>query len=161
MEVEAEAVVPQGWAVAEEQALHFPLQEGEQSLHHSPYLKARQYWRPLQGSLRLLQLQQSLQPQQAPRAQALKPLQVLARVQVPVLEAAVIGVPDAKWGEVGAAFLLLRPGQTVDVETLRPWCRERLAGYKVPATVRIVEDFPRTAAGKVRKPDLREMMSDA
>lgn len=78
-----------------------------------------------------------------------------------VLEAAVIGVPDAKWGEVGAAFLLLRPGQTVDVETLRPWCRERLAGYKVPATVRIVEDFPRTAAGKVRKPDLREMMSDA
>ncbi len=73
-----------------------------------------------------------------------------------VLEAAVIGVPDEKWGEVGAAFILLRPDETLDVDNLRPWCRERLAGYKVPAHVRVVEDFPRTAAGKVRKPALME-----
>ncbi|WP_027245775.1 class I adenylate-forming enzyme family protein [Leisingera daeponensis] len=77
-----------------------------------------------------------------------------------ILEAAVVGVPDAKWGEAGAAFVVLRPGQTVSPETLRPWCRERLAGYKVPAHVRIVEDFPRTAAGKVCKPKLREEFSD-
>jgi fatty-acyl-CoA synthase len=73
-----------------------------------------------------------------------------------VLEAAVIGVPDAKWGEVGAAFLMPRPGHTIDADAIRPWCRERLAGYKVPVHVRVVDDFPRTAAGKIRKPDLRE-----
>ncbi|MCB1332661.1 MAG: AMP-binding protein [Roseivivax sp.] len=77
-----------------------------------------------------------------------------------VLEAAVVGMPDARWGEVGAAFVLLRPGQVLDdPEALRPWCRERLAAYKVPVTVRIVEDFPRTAAGKVRKPELRKVLS--
>ncbi|WP_170366796.1 AMP-binding protein [Ruegeria arenilitoris] len=73
-----------------------------------------------------------------------------------VLEAAVIGVPDDRWGEVGAAFILLRPKQTLDAENLRSWCRERLAGYKIPAYVRVVPDFPRTAAGKIRKPALIE-----
>ena len=71
-----------------------------------------------------------------------------------VLEAAVIGVPDNKWGEVGAAFLLLRPGADLPLETLRPWCRERLATYKIPAHTRVVTSLPRTAAGKVCKPDL-------
>ena len=71
-----------------------------------------------------------------------------------VLEAAVIGVPDDKWGEVGAAFLLLRPEATLEANSLRPWCRDRLAAYKVPAHIRIVETLPRTAAGKVCKPDL-------
>ena len=74
-----------------------------------------------------------------------------------VLECAVIGVPDAKWGEVGAAFLLPRPGETVDIEGLRGWCRDRLAAYKLPAHVRLVEEFPRTAAGKIRKPALKEL----
>jgi fatty-acyl-CoA synthase len=73
-----------------------------------------------------------------------------------VLEAAVIGVPDPRWGEVGAAFLLLRPGHEIDAESLRTWCRARLAAYKVPATVTVLEDFPRTAAGKVKKTELRE-----
>lgn len=77
-----------------------------------------------------------------------------------ILEAAVIGVPDAKWGETGAAFVLLRPGARLDPGRLRPWCRERLAAYKVPARVRIVDDFARTAAGKIRKPDLRALSDD-
>ncbi|KAA9007883.1 AMP-binding protein [Histidinibacterium aquaticum] len=72
-----------------------------------------------------------------------------------VLEAAVIGIPDEKWGETGAAFLIPRPGETIEPEPLRQWCRARLAAYKIPARVEVVEDFPRTAAGKVRKPDLR------
>ncbi|UUP16647.1 AMP-binding protein [Nitratireductor thuwali] len=75
-----------------------------------------------------------------------------------ILEAAVIGVPDEKWGEVGAAFLIPRPGKTLDIATVASWCRERLAAYKVPKSFAIVEDFPRTAAGKVRKHDLREMI---
>jgi fatty-acyl-CoA synthase len=76
-----------------------------------------------------------------------------------ILEAAVIGVADAKWGEVGAAFVLLRPGETLAEPALRAWCRERLAAYKVPASFRVLADFPRTAAGKVRKPDLRGMLT--
>lgn len=76
-----------------------------------------------------------------------------------VLEAAVVGVPDEKWGETGAAFLILRPGQTLDTDTLRAWCRTRLAAYKIPAHLRVLEDFPRTAAGKVRKPDLKDSLT--
>ncbi|WP_112323757.1 AMP-binding protein [Oceanibium sediminis] len=77
-----------------------------------------------------------------------------------ILEAAVVGVPDKKWGEVGAAFVMLRPDQALNPETLRPWCRERLAAYKVPAHVHIVTDFPRTAAGKICKPKLHEGIED-
>jgi fatty-acyl-CoA synthase len=55
---------------------------------------------------------------------------------------------------------MLRPDQTLETDTVRPWCRERLAGYKVPAHIRIVEHFPRTAAGKVCKPKLREAFSN-
>lgn len=73
-----------------------------------------------------------------------------------ILEAAVIGVPDAKWGETGAAFLLLRPDQQIDIPALAAWCRDRLAPYKIPASFRVLPDFPRTAAGKVRKPELRD-----
>ncbi|MCT4610357.1 MAG: AMP-binding protein [Pelagimonas sp.] len=78
-----------------------------------------------------------------------------------ILESAVIGVPDKKWGEVGAAFIMLRPEARINPEDLRPWCRERLAAYKVPAHIRIIDDFPRTAAGKIRKPDLREVFDNA
>ena len=77
-----------------------------------------------------------------------------------ILESSVVGVSDEKWGEVGAAFILLRPGHSLEPDALRPWCRERLAGYKVPAHIHMIEDFPRTAAGKIRKPDLRELMNN-
>lgn len=69
-----------------------------------------------------------------------------------ILEAAVVGKPDEKWGEVGCAFLLPRPGHEIptDRELIR-FCRERLASYKAPKTFIAVEEFPRTAAGKVQK----------
>ncbi|WP_209424868.1 AMP-binding protein [Pararhodobacter sp. SW119] len=76
-----------------------------------------------------------------------------------ILEAAVIGMPDARWGEVGAAFLIARPGSTPDLQALSAWCRERMAGYKVPKGFHLLDDFPRTAAGKVRKPLLRERLT--
>lgn len=76
-----------------------------------------------------------------------------------ILDAAVIGTGDAKWGEVGFAFLIPRPGCEIDTAALDGWCRERLARYKTPVGFRIVEDFPRTAAGKVRKPLLKQELS--
>ena len=73
-----------------------------------------------------------------------------------VLEVAVVGIPDAKWGEVGAAYVLPKPGAALDAETLRAYCRNVLAGYKVPKHIEVVGDFPRTAAGKIQKHLLRK-----
>lgn len=72
-----------------------------------------------------------------------------------VAEAAVIGVPDAKWGEVGRALVVLRPGAGLEGETLLAFCRERLARFKVPKDVCFLAALPRTAAGKIDKPALR------
>ena len=73
-----------------------------------------------------------------------------------VAECAVFGVPDDKWGEVPAAFVSLRPGATLDPETVIAHCRGRLAEFKRPRLVRIVEDFPKTPIGKIQKNLLRE-----
>lgn len=72
-----------------------------------------------------------------------------------ILEAAVVGVSDAKWGEVGHAHILLRPDHTLDEAEVRAWARSRLAAYKVPQHVTFVGEFPRTAAGKIQKHVLR------
>lgn len=75
-----------------------------------------------------------------------------------ILEAAVVGVPDGKWGEVGRAHLLPRPGHALPPsEELARFCRERLAPFKVPKSFVTVTDFPRTAAGKVQKHRLQEI----
>lgn len=69
-----------------------------------------------------------------------------------VLEAAVVASADKKWGEVGCAYLLARPGHAMPAENeIIAYCRERLAAYKVPKHFLEVTDFPRTAAGKIQK----------
>jgi len=69
-----------------------------------------------------------------------------------ILEAAIIGVADEKWGEAGYAYLLVQPGHTLpDHAELTDFCRRRLAAYKIPGYFVPVADFPRTAAGKVQK----------
>jgi fatty-acyl-CoA synthase len=68
-----------------------------------------------------------------------------------VAEAAVVAIPDPRWGEVGCAFLRLVGRAVPSAAELEAFCRERLAAYKVPASFEHVEDFPRTAAGKVQK----------
>ncbi len=69
-----------------------------------------------------------------------------------ILEAAVVAVPDEKWGEVGRAYLLAQPGRDIPAAAdITNYCRERLAPYKVPKQFVTVQDFPRTAAGKVQK----------
>jgi fatty-acyl-CoA synthase len=77
-----------------------------------------------------------------------------------VLEAAVLGVADARWGEVGHAAIRVRPGQTLAVPELRAFARTHLAAFKVPKYVTVLEDFPRTAAGKVQKHILRRALAE-
>ena len=72
-----------------------------------------------------------------------------------VLEAAVIAVPDERWGEVPKAFVTMKPGQTLTADELLDHCRGRLARYKVPKAVEFGE-LPKTSTGKVQKFVLRE-----
>lgn len=85
---------------------------------------------------------------------------VLARHPA-VIEAAVVGVPDDVWGETGHAFVLLRPGANATPAELAQHCRTHLAAYKAPRGFTFVDDFPRTAAGKVRKGELAPLKSRA
>ena len=75
-----------------------------------------------------------------------------------VLESAVIGRPDADFGEVVVAVVVGEPGVTVDPEVLRLKARERLAGFKVPKQVLVVDELPRNALGKVEKARIREFV---
>jgi fatty-acyl-CoA synthase len=88
-------------------------------------------------------------------------VEIVLHAHPAVLEAAVLGVPDATWGEVGHAVILLRPGMSATVDDIRAHARSNLAGYKVPKHITLVEDFPRTAAGKIQKHVLRGMVSEA
>jgi fatty-acyl-CoA synthase len=70
-------------------------------------------------------------------------------------EVAVFGVTDARWGETVTAAVVARPGRAVDVDAVRAFARERLAGYKKPTTIHVVDELPRNASLKVRKDVLR------
>ena len=73
-----------------------------------------------------------------------------------VLEAAVVGVPDDRWGERPKAFVVLRPGAAAGSDDLRGHVRGLLAGYKCPDAFEVLDELPRTSTGKVRKVLLRE-----
>jgi acyl-CoA synthetase (AMP-forming)/AMP-acid ligase II len=83
--------------------------------------------------------------------------QVLSRMEG-VADAAVIGVPDERLGEVGRAFVVARPGSNLDEQSVIAYTREHLANFKAPRSVRFVDVLPRNAGGKVVKPQLREMV---
>jgi acyl-CoA synthetase (AMP-forming)/AMP-acid ligase II len=73
-----------------------------------------------------------------------------------VAQVAVVGAPDERLGEVGAAFVVERSGHSVDTDALIEWCREHMANYKVPRHIYIVESLPVNASGKIQKVLLRE-----
>ena len=72
-----------------------------------------------------------------------------------VLEVAVIGIPDAKWGEAVKAVCVPKLGANVDPDSVIAWARERIAGFKVPRSIDVIAALPRNASGKILRKDLR------
>jgi fatty-acyl-CoA synthase len=75
-----------------------------------------------------------------------------------VAEAAVVAMPDERWGEVPVAFVVGRGGRAPDPDALRDFAAERLARFKVPKRIEVVDELPKTATGKVQKFVLRERL---
>lgn len=75
-----------------------------------------------------------------------------------ILDAQVVGVPDAKYGEELMVWVRLRDGaDALDADALREFCSGKLAHYKIPRYVHIVDEFPMTVTGKIRKVEMREV----
>jgi len=74
-----------------------------------------------------------------------------------VLEVAVVGIPDLVMGEAVKAVIALKAGEKGSEEEIKQFCAEHLANYKVPKYVEFVESLPRNPAGKVSKPELRNI----
>ena len=72
-----------------------------------------------------------------------------------VREIAVVGVPDARFGEVGHAYCVPARGERIDADALRDWGAERLADFKLPRRFVEVAELPRTETGKVKRHELR------
>ena len=85
------------------------------------------------------------------------PAEVEAALQAhpDVIDAAVVGIPDARWGEAVQGFVALKPGAAINSEGLRSHCRRLIAGYKIPKAIEIVDTIPRNPSGKILRRDLR------
>jgi fatty-acyl-CoA synthase len=73
-----------------------------------------------------------------------------------VLDAAVVGAADEKWGEVGRAYIILKEKGSVDASAMRSFLEERLGRYKIPRYIEFVDDLPKTASGKIKKTLLKK-----
>src|SRR6202034_2398431 len=78
-----------------------------------------------------------------------------------VAEAQVVGIPNARLGEVVCAWVRLRPGASATEEEIREWCRDQIAYFKIPENIRFVSEFPATLSGKIQKFRIREFEIEA
>jgi malonyl-CoA/methylmalonyl-CoA synthetase len=78
-----------------------------------------------------------------------------------IKECAVVGVEDEEWGERVSSVVTLEPGHALDVQQLRNWAADKLANYKIPTRLCVVDNLPRNAMGKVRKPELKGLFQTA
>ena len=73
-----------------------------------------------------------------------------------IAEAAILGVPDERWGETGVAFISLKADEKLEEKDIIKHCINNLAKFKVPSSVKFIDALPRNATGKVLKRNLRE-----
>jgi acyl-CoA synthetase (AMP-forming)/AMP-acid ligase II len=71
-----------------------------------------------------------------------------------------VAAPDERMGEVGAAFVVPRPGHSHDPAEIISWCREHMANFKAPRSVHLVDALPVTSTGKVQKAELRRRVAE-
>jgi len=76
-----------------------------------------------------------------------------------VEECAVVGFPDKEWGEKVTAFIVARPGQTVVPHDIKSFLKTKLSPFKVPKEYIVIEDMPKSPAGKILKRELRKRFS--
>jgi len=76
-----------------------------------------------------------------------------------VEEAAVVGLPDELWGERVVAVVVLSEGETLTLQELQVYCRDKIGGFKIPKQLFVVDTMPRTASGKILKRELREQLT--
>ena len=84
----------------------------------------------------------------------------MLRTHPAIKECAVVGLDDPEWGERVSAALILHKGEKITLQDLRLWAKTKLAPYKVPTRVLILDDFPRNPLGKVTKPALRSLFEE-
>ena len=77
-----------------------------------------------------------------------------------VQDVQVVGIPDTKYGEELCAWIVVKPGQTLDEDSVRAFCKGKIAHYKVPRYIRFVDEFPMTVTGKIQKFKIRDAMVD-
>ncbi len=81
--------------------------------------------------------------------------------QIPEVEMIeVVGIPDEKYGEIVAAFIKLKKDTSLSIDMVQGFCRGKIARYKIPKHVFFIDDFPKTASGKIQKYKLKEIGLD-
>jgi malonyl-CoA/methylmalonyl-CoA synthetase len=83
------------------------------------------------------------------------------RTHPDINECAVVGIADEVWGERVSAAVVLKGEKSISLAELRDWAKSRIASYKVPRELLLVEDLPRNAMGKVTKPEVKKLFSDS
>jgi fatty-acyl-CoA synthase len=78
-----------------------------------------------------------------------------------ISEVQVVGIPNARLGEIVVAWVRLRPNQSATKEEIRDFCREQIAYFKIPEHIRFVDEFPATLSGKIQKYKIREFEIEA
>ncbi len=86
-------------------------------------------------------------------------VEAVLRQHPAVADVCVVGLDDTEWGQRVAAAVVLHPNQRITPRALETHCREHLAGYKIPRIIRIVPDLPRTASGKVKRDEVKHLLT--
>ena len=92
-------------------------------------------------------------------APLITPIKTNNRTHAVIQECAVGGVEDPEWGERVCAAVVIKTDSRLNLADLRQWAREKIAAYKIPGRLLVLEELPRNAMGKVTKPELKKMFA--